>query len=222
MTNLFRALCTTLALASIHSEASTLVSVSAPVGWSCGTGTGGFEAGCNPNVEQGTFGFTYDLSVADSDPDPTRGLFQGAITSFHMTVQQETRPDLQFTLAGANSITLGSPGGDLGFSLNLAAFDQSGSLGTATIRLNVYRVSYLMSHPDGLNHLPGASFWSGATAFVGNVSGAGYNVNETDWGVSFSANGAERRIPEPATGVLMLVGLAAVAFAPRRRKGITA
>lgn len=222
MTNLFRVLCTTLALASIHSEASTLVTVSAPVGWSCGTGTGGFEAGCNPNVEQGTFGFTYDLSVADSDPDPTRGVFQGAITSFYMTVQQKTRPDLLFTLAGANSITLGSPGGDLGFRLDLAAFDQSGSMGTASIWLNVYRVSYLMSHPDGLNYLPGASFWSGAVAFVGNVSGAGYNVNETDWGVAFDASGAEQRAPEPGTVGLMLLGLGAVAFTARRCKGITA
>lgn len=124
-----------LAAGSLGAQAS-LVVVTAPVGWSCGTGTGGFEPGCTPDVERGTLNFTYELSTPDSDPDPLRGAFQGAITSFSMTVKQQTRPDLNFVLAGSGFIFTQS---EFDFSMHLSVYviDVSGALGAGSLNLGI-------------------------------------------------------------------------------------
>lgn len=95
-----------LAMLVASSAQGALISVTAESGWSCSTGGGeGFEPGCSPDAELGMLNFVYDTTTPDSSPDPAMGVYSGALVAFTMTVEQQTRPDLFFTLApGPNAM----------------------------------------------------------------------------------------------------------------------
>lgn len=175
---------------------AALISVTADTGWFAVP----FEGIVIP--EYGTMNLVYDSSVTDSNPDPTVGVYNGAIVSFTMTVEQQNRPDLFFTLApGPNALTVGYPLGNKFFTLTLTAEDQSGAYGQVPVVLNGYRV-----FSTGLDDLmPDAAYWeSGIVAFVGSVGPA----SETDWGWNFRA---VTLVPTVGTFSLMIGGLVPIA-----------
>jgi hypothetical protein len=194
------ALCLGL-IAGMSSSQATLIDVTSAVAWSCGTGSCGFEPGGDPDVERGRLAFQYVLESPDVDPDPLRGLFAGAITAFRMVVDQQTRPDLVFTLAGPSQISFVRYSVRVGLSLDVAAFDESGALGFGTFHLPVY-VNFSSSYPSGnVNVLPDAAFWLNAYGYMGS----GFGEGETDWGSNFSAVQVAT-VPEPSS--LSLAGYA--------------
>lgn len=194
-----------LAMLVATSAQASLISVTANSGWSCGTGTGGFEPGCSPNVEFGMMNFVYDTSVLDSDPDPLSGVYLGALVAFTMTVEQQTRPDLFFTLApGPNELRVPSFA-EKWVRLRFVATEQSGAYGDSSDML--FSLGFYHAGIFADDSLPGASYWEGATALVGDVAG----VNETD----FAWNIRAVEIPVPGTLALICIGLPLLA---RRRK----
>lgn len=166
---------------------AALISVTADVGWSCGTGTGGFESGCTPQVEWGKMNLVYNTSVSDSDASSTHGAYSGAIVAFTMTVEQQSRPDLFFTLApGPNAFEVWTGNGDKAFSISLTAQDQSGAYGYVGFRLNGYRTGLLL--PDDLIY--STSDWAKAIGYVASAytgPPAADWVSETDWSTGFRA-----------------------------------
>lgn len=192
------------------SAQAALISVTADVGWSCGTGSGGFEPGCSPNVERGMMNFVYNTSIADSDASPATGVYGGAIVAFTMTVEQQTRPDLFFTLApGPNAFNVYTAAGDKGFSVVLTAQEHSGAYGYVDFQFNGYAVGLPL---DDL--IPSRSYWDRAGAYVAWASVD--NVSETDWGINFRA---VTLVPTSGTLALLLGGaisLTAGAVARRR------
>jgi len=195
-----------LAMLVAGSANAALISVTANSGWSCGTGDGGFEAGCTPDVEYGMVNFVYDTSVPDSNPNPSPeiGVYSGALVAFTMTVEQQTRPDLFFTLApGPNTLRVGLYEGVTFLRLEFNATEQSGAFGESSdmqFGLNIYGGFYV-DMPE--MSLPGVSYWDSATAYVGGASGPGGGASETDWAWSFRAV----EIPLPGTLALMGLGL---------------
>lgn len=187
-----------LAMLVAGSAQAALISVTAESGWSCSTGGGeGFEPGCTPDAERGMMNFVYNTSTADSDPDPTRGVYAGALVAFTMTVEQQTRPDLFFTLAPGSNALLVYFWGEKGVTLEFTATEQSGAYGDSSdmfFRLNVGNAGF---HSD--DSIPLVSYWERAFAYVG-YAGA---VGETDWAVGFRAV----EIPLPNTLALTGLGL---------------
>lgn len=174
---------------------AALISVTADIGWSCGTGTGGFEPGCSPDVERGMMNFVYNTSISDSDASPATGVYSGAIVAFTMTVEQQTRPDLFFTLApGPNSFNVSTASGDKGFSISLTAQEHSGAYGLVDFIFNGYAVGPSLWPHDSI---PAASYWERATAYV---AWAVEGPTETDWGINFRAVTLV-----PVTGTLALL-----------------
>jgi hypothetical protein len=85
-----RALALITSLTFTVSAQAGLINLTVPVGWSCATGTGGFEPTCDPAVETGWMSLTYLTDVADSDTFTT-GRFENAIVDFSMTVAEFPR-----------------------------------------------------------------------------------------------------------------------------------
>lgn len=204
-----RKLLLALAMMVATSTQAALISVTADSGWSCGTGIGGFELGCTPDVEWATINFVYSTSTHDTDPDPTWGAYEGALVAFTMTVEQQSRPDLFFTLApGTNSIVV-SYWGEKGLTLLFTATEQSGAYGDNSdmhFQLNVGNAGL---HSD--DSIPGVSYWERAFAYVGSAGG----VSETDWAWNFRAVSFA---PLPGTLALLSLGLAGFAAARRRKQ----
>lgn len=176
------------------SAQAALVSVTADTGWFAVA----FEGVVIP--EYGTMNLVYDTSVPDSDPSSTYGRYDGAIVSFVMTVTQQNRPDLFFTLApGPNSLKVGYPNGNKFFTIRLTAMDQSGAYGLVPVVLNGYRAASL-----GLDDLmPDAAYWnSGIVAAAGSSVGP---AQETDWGWNFRA---VTLVPTTGTVALLFGGVA--------------
>lgn len=170
---------------------AALISVTADTGWFAVA----FEGVVIP--ELGTMNMVYDTSVLDSDPSAAVGVYDGAIVSFTMTVAQQNRPDLFFTLApGSNSIRISFPTGNKAFQLSFTAQDQSGAYGLVAAYLQGYRI---YSGPfDDL--IPDAAYWnSGIAAQPGWVGPA----QETDWGWNFRA---VTLVPTSDTLALLLAG----------------
>jgi hypothetical protein len=191
-----------------NDTSAALVTVAADVTWTCTTGNGGFEAGCNPDVETGNIVFNYWSDVIDTDQGLSAGQFESPLASFSMTVEQQSRPDLVFSLSGPSAIRFAAnSSGDTLLQLTADVLDQSGSLGYGSFVLNVYRTNFL----GDVNELPGASFWNGAIAYVG----VGYGVSETDWASNFTVSATE--IAEPSTIAAVVFGLIALALTSRRQ-----
>lgn len=192
-------------------SAATQISVSADVGWSCGTGTGGFEAGCI--TERGRLEFTYEDSVLDTNPDPNAGTFEGAIVSFRMLVNQELRPDLRFALVpGPSRITTTALGaGDLYATFSWLGTEASGLFPASSFSFSVYNVSNLSHEGGSLSAVPSLAFWQGATAYGASVAplNGTATVGETDWGQSFVASAA----PEASSLAMAALGLLIVGAA---------
>jgi hypothetical protein len=194
--------------ASAH---AALIEVSGRSDWSCGTGTGGFEPGCSPDVETGVFSFTYDADAVDEDPAILRAVYSNIIRSFTMTVEQESRPDLLFTLASpVNSLRSGvSQSGETYVTFSVTLAESNNVVGTSAFTFNTYRngvpiVPSVLPTPD--------NYWPrNIIGFVG--SGAG--VTETDW--LHPGSITSRVIPEPAAPLLLAAGLLALISVRRRR-----
>lgn len=174
------------------SAQAALISVTADTGWYAVA----FEGVVIP--EYGTMNLVYDTSVPDSDPSPTVGLYQGAIISFVMTVEQQNRPDLFFTLApGSNSMRISFPVGDKAFQIFLTALDQSGAYGLVPVYLQGYRSG---GPQDDL--IPDAGYWGSRTFAQPSSVGP---AQETDWGWNFRA---VTLVPTAGTLALLLGGAA--------------
>lgn len=180
-----------------------LIRLTGAVGWSCGTGTGGFESGCQPNVEQGRFDLIYDPLIPDSDSRNEVGLFRGAITYFTMTVSQTTRPDLLFSLVGRGDIYRGftSAGGE-GMSWHITLSEDRNTFPISLFTFGMYFSGWA----ENVNEVPTTeNLWQRqVTGLV--ASGAG--VSETDWLYpgSLVASSIARPVPIPSTLWLCLVG----------------
>lgn len=194
------------------SAQAALISVTADVGWSCATGTGGFEPGCIPDVERGMVNFVYNTSIPDSDPSSTNGAYSGAIVAFAMTIEQQSRPDLFFTLApGANSMTTSfSSLGDKYVTMSLTASDQSGAYGNVGFLL---RADIPRGAPP-YDSIPLADAWSTAGARAGSAVGI---ANETDWGINFRA---VTLVPTSNTLALLLAGAIALSACAVARRTV--
>ncbi len=181
--------------ASVH---AAHVSVTAQAGWFAST----FEG---LGLELGWVNFTYDQSAPDSDPDPARGEYRDALTSFTMTVGQQSRPDLFFTLSSEPSLMVVGSGvahGDASVQIIATLTEHSGAYGDLAGHFTMYRPG-----PADDDALPGASFWNSSAphvvAFVGSLGPA----VETDWAWDFRAT----EIPAPGSAALLGLGLAALA-----------
>lgn len=204
-----------ISIAATQSSAGYMDSVwvSGEVGFSCGTGTGGFEKYCSDgeNIERGHFSLTYELSVRDSDSSVEGGLFRGAITSFEMGVSQINRPYLYFSLVGYGDIY--RSGNDwIWWRMTLAeannVFEPS--------RFSFGLVQTQLANP---NELPTSDFW---LHNVIGLLGEGAGVSETDWLYPGSLHSGTIpgpvAISVPGSFWLMLVGLAGAALQRVRRR----
>lgn len=192
--------------------------VSGNVGWSCGTGTGGFEPLCNPDVERGYFELLYDDSAVDSDPAYETGLFDSSVLSFRMIVEQSTRPNLEFELASGptqiSSRVLG--GSDLSVSFRFLMSEASALFPVSEVSLGFVSVSFLSRGGDP-SLAPTLAFWDNAYGHGANVrplDGSFRTVGETDWAPRPIASPA----PEPETLAMALLGLTMVGGAVLRSR----
>lgn len=192
---------------------AALVSVTADTGWFAQS----FEGVVIP--EFGTMNLVYDTSVTDSDPSPTVGRYDGAIVSFVMTVEQQNRPDLFFTLAPApTTITvLVGPGDGAVVEFLLTATEQSGAYGIASDMTFRGRVLWFRDIYPG-DSLPrvadwntGYGGWPGPVAHVASLGPA----LEHDWAWNFRAV----ELPLTGTWPLMVGGaLPLLAFGLKNRR----
>jgi hypothetical protein len=195
----------------INPAQASLIQVSGQLGWSCGTGSGGFEPGCAPDVERGTFSFAYDTSVIDSDSRIGYGLFLDAFRSFTMTVEQTTRPDLLFTLTGGeNAITRGLSGDADWLRITVALAEVSSAVSASSFTFNFLVCCRGVGFPDETPTIE--NYWSrspyGLVAY-------GTGVGETDW--LYNATLRAAVIPEPSAPLLLTIGLLALMSTRRRR-----
>ncbi len=206
-----------LALAATHSWAgpTSLVKLTGQVGFSCGTGNGGFERNCaeGEHVERGGFSLIYDPSVLDTDPGANKGLFQGAIKSFSMTVSQVNRPDLSFSLVGPGDFYRDSDGmGTDWMTWKMTLAETNG-----VVQPSAFSFGMVPLWSEDPNEIPSIDFWS---AVIGLGAG-GAGVHETDWlyGGSLNAEIIPSPVPAPGSLWLMLIGAGGVlAQRLRRRK----
>ena len=182
-----------------------IVLVTAQVGWSCGTGTGGFEPGCSPDLEQGQLTMTYDSAAIDTDAAPGQGTFVNPLYSFRMTVEQTARPDLVFTLAGSSRLGFGSDGFGSKLTLHVDVVDESGALGRGSFILDVVSPDDLLDH----DQMPQVPFWQ----FARGIGGSGYGVQETDWAPGFAATA----VTEPISIACVVTGLCLLRLGRHRR-----
>lgn len=190
--------------------------ITGEVGFSCGTGTGGFEKYCSDgeNIERGSFSLTYELSGRDSDLSEDRGFFRSAIKSFEMTVSQINRPHLYFSLVGHGDLQ--RSGNDwVWWQMKLA--EENGVVAPSSFMFGLYQLQ--LSNP---NELPTSDFWSRG---VVGLLGGGAGVSETDWLYPDSLRAGTVpgpvAIPESGSLWLMLIGLAGAAVqrrSARKRK----
>jgi hypothetical protein len=207
-----------LALAAAQSWAGPmgLIKLTGQVGFSCGTGTGGFEQYCptGDHVERGTFSLIYDPSIPDTDPGANSGLFQGAITSFVMTVSQVNRPELRFSLVGRGDFhrQFGVDGtGPDWMSWNMMLDEENGAVERSLFSFGMFPQTW-----DDPNGMPSTDFWSAVTGL--GAGGAG--VHETDWlyGGSLRTEIVPNPVPVPGSPWLMLIGAGGVLVQRMRRR----
>lgn len=204
-----------LALSTAQSWARPidLIELTGQVGFSCYTGTGGFENYCSKgeNVEKGNFRLVYDPLIPDTDHKMNAGLFRGTIRSFEMTVSQVNRADLAFSLVGRGNFSRGSSDPDwLTWSMILK--EESDVIKTSSFSFGMYNWS--ASHNP--NEMPTIDFWSPTLVGFG---GGGAGVNETDWlNSTISARTIPRPIPVPSSLWLLLIGAGALVQHGRMRK----
>lgn len=180
-----------------------LIELTGQVGFSCSTGTGGFENYCfkGENVERGAFRLVYDPLIPDTDRSTNTGLFRGTIRSFEMTVSQVNRADLAFSLVGQGNFYRGSLDPDW-VTWSMILKEENDVIETSWFSFGMY------NHSAGHNpnEMPNIDFWS--HPLVGLVGG-GAGVNETDWLSSpISARTIPRPIPVPSSLWLLLIGAA--------------
>ena len=200
-----------LAVAAAHSWANPvgLVELSGLAGFSCASGTGGFEKDCanGDNIEFGPFNLIYDPSVPDTDPNQDRGFFKNAIRSFSMTLSQNHRPDLVFSLVGQ---------GDFIRSINS---QNEARLTWAMVlkeKNNVIPHSlFTFGWQDPLirnpNEMPGTDFWFTSIPLDAGTTG----VSESDWvysSGSLSVRTVPRPLPAPPSSWLLVIGAAGALF----------
>lgn len=206
-----------LALAAAHSWAGPmgLVKLTGQVGFSCFTGTGGFEQNCSASehVERGSFSLVYDPSIRDTDPGSSSGLFRGAIKSFTMTVSQVNRPDLSFSLVESGDFYRDFDADGWGsdwLRWNMMLDEEHGVVGRSLFSFGMYQQAW--GNP---NEMPSIDFWSGVTGFVGGGAG----VNETDWlNSSLDVEIIPNPVPAPGSLWLMLIGAGGVLVQRLRRQ----
>lgn len=219
---LFRFICGLLiSAAAAQSSAGHLDSVwvSGEVNFSCGTGTGGFEKYCSAgeNIERGNFYLTYEISVPDSSSNVDGGFFQGAITSFEMSVSQINRPDLYFSLVGYGDISRHDEW--IWWEMTLAEANSVVAPSRFSFGLVHFHQLANLANP---NELPTSDFWLGD---VIGLLGGGAGAHETDWLYPGSLHAGTIPgpvdIPVPGSFWLILVGLAGAALQrvrPRKRR----
>lgn len=194
-----------------------LIEVTGLTGWSCGTGTGGFEGRCGhgENVEKGPFDLIYDPLIPDSDDRDTVGVFRGAITQFTMTVRQSARPDLLFTLVGRGDILLGyASDGAEAMTWRMTLSEANNAFAPSAFYFNMYFSGW----PGDVNQSPNIeNLWY--RNVTGYVAGGG-GVSETDWLYSGSliVTAIPRPMPVPGTPWLCLTALAALGIRRLRRR----
>lgn len=191
-----------LAVAAAHSWAGPigLVQVTGEVGFSCTTGTGGFEKYCEDHhIETGMLSLIYDPIIPDSDHSEHHGLFRGTIRSFEMTVSQVNRPDLSFSLAGRGDIYRGWDGDWFTWTMTLKEAND-------VFAPSLFSFGMYLQGAGNPNEMPAADIWPLVTAF----GGGGAGVNETDWLYSgnLSASTIPRPVPAPPSIWLLLIGTA--------------
>lgn len=202
-----------LALVSTQSWAGPidLVEIRGLVGFSCSSGSGGFEQDCvNDNIEIGPFSLIYDPSVPDTDSSQDRGLFQDAIRSFSMTVSQKYRPDLVFSLVGYGDfhrLRTAQLEGWLYWDMILS--EKNNVLPPSRFSFGWWEPVM----PGDPNEMPTTDFWFTRTPFGGGTTGVG----ETDWLYGgLSVHTVPRPLPAPPSLWLLLIGVAG-AFLQRGR-----
>lgn len=179
----------------------SLVQVTGEVGFSCTTGTGGFEQYCvDHHIETGTLSLVYDSSIPDSDHSEHSGLFRGTIRSFEMTVSQVNRPALSFSLVGRGDIHRDGLNGDW-FGWSMILKEENGVVEPSLFWFGMYQ-----PWPGNPNEMPSADVWPEVIAF----GGGGAGVNETDWLYSgnLRVSSMPTPIPAPPSIWLLLIGAA--------------
>lgn len=194
-----------LAVAATQSWAGavSIVGLSGEVGFSCGTGTGGFEQHCSEgeNVERGGFHLEYAPLTRDMDSSDSIGFFKGAISSFSMTVSQINRPSLTFSLVGRGDIYRGGMWPEW-VTWSMILKEENHVVKPSRFSFNMYGKFW-----EDPNDMPTADFWSTVTGFV--AEGAG--VSETDWlNGGLNVYGNPRPIPVPGSLWLLFIGSAGI------------
>lgn len=202
-----------LSVAAAQSAAGPmeLVELTGQVGFSCGTGTGGFEGHCRSgeNIESGPFRLVYDPLIPDTDHGANSGLFRGAIRSFVMTVSQINRPALHFSLVGRGDLHRHFTGGLDFVTWRMALEEENGIVGPSMFSFQLYQLTW-----GDPNRMPTIDFWPVATGLVADGGGVG----ETDWLYSgrITAQSVPRPVPAPPSLWLLLIGGAAALLQRRR------
>lgn len=195
-----------LAIAAAQSWAApiSLIELRGQVGFSCGSGSGGFEQQCSggENIEMGPFSLLYDPSVSDTDPSPDKGLFEGAIRAFTMTVSQLKRPALVFSLVGSGDFERSvSPSNEDRLFWRMTLAEQNNVVAPSEF---VFRL--LNQTAGDPNTMPSIDYWS--TVAADGVTGAG--VAEIDWlqSTSITVDTDPGLLPTPSSLWLLMIGAA--------------
>lgn len=199
-----------LAVVAVQSWAGpvSLIELRGQVGFSCGSGSGGFEHQCfgGENIEMGPFSLMYDPSIPDTDPRPDKGLFEGAIKSFTMTVSQLNRPDLVFSLVGQGDFERSiSPFSENWLFWRMTLAEQNNVIAPSEFLFGMFNQA-----AGDPNTMPGIDYWSSVAA--AGVTGAG--VSETDWlqSPSITVHTDPGLLPAPPSLWLLLIGAAGAAL----------
>lgn len=189
-----------------------VIQVNGQGGWSCGTGTGGFEpSNCEPEfIEPSAIHFTYKLNGADTDPDPAYGLFRNVITEFTMVVEQLTRPALEFSLANSDS-EIHLDGSSSFMNIVVWLREKNNAIPVSLASFGFYVQSFIDPNatPDVDN------FWSlSPVAFAANVG----NVGETDYMYAYTVSQEMLEVPLPGTLWLLVAGIMALPGLRRRSR----
>ncbi len=122
---------------------------------------------------------------------------------------------------GEEGLNLGDAAEDFFANLDLAVFAYDPLTGLALGEVAISRsVANVVEHLSFL--LPGDGFYGVEVRWTDENWDFGTNDLAVDYGVAWSGFAAPAAVPEPATGVLVLLGLGAGAFVRRRRAGSAA